>query len=83
VELARRDRARADWHFVRVVQTGGNLYLCLDGEQMNNVAADDGHLETVESLFLGRGKFGIPAGESFFDGFLSDVRMYKGALPCE
>jgi hypothetical protein len=72
-----------DWHFVRVVQTGGNLYLCLDGKQMNNVAVDDGHLKTVESLFLGRNKFGIPAGESFFDGFLADVRMFKGALPCE
>jgi hypothetical protein len=72
-----------DWHFVRVVQTGNNLYLCLDGKQMNNVAVPDGHLKTVESLFLGRNKFGIPAGESFFDGFLSDVRMFKAALPCE
>jgi hypothetical protein len=72
-----------DWHFVRVVQTANNLYLCLDGKQMNNVAVPNGHLKTVESLFLGRDKFGIPAGESFFDGLLSDVRMFKGALPCQ
>ena len=71
------------WHFVRVVQTGGNLILCLDGKQKNSVAVTDGHLKTVESLFLGRDKFGIPAGESFYDGFLADVRMFKGALPCE
>jgi hypothetical protein len=72
-----------DWHFIRVIQTGGNLTLCLDGKQKNNVPVADGHLKTVESLFLGRNKFGIPRGESFFDGFLHDVRIFKGALPCE
>jgi hypothetical protein len=72
-----------DWHFVRVVQTGGNLNLCLDGKQKASVPVPDGHLKTVEALFLGRNKFGIPAGESFFDGYLDDVRIFKGALPCE
>ncbi len=71
------------WHFVRVVQTGGNLNLCLDGKQKASTPVPDGHLKTVEALFLGRNKFGIPAGESFYDGFLADVRMFKGALPCE
>lgn len=72
-----------DWHFIRVVQTGGNLNLCLDGKMKNSAAVPDGHLKTVEPLFLGRNKFGIPAGQSFFDGQLADVRMFKGALPCE
>jgi hypothetical protein len=72
-----------DWHFIRVVQTGGNLILCLDGKQKGSAAVPDGHLKTSESLLLGRNKFGQPAGESFFDGNLSDVRMFKGALPCE
>ncbi|HEX8111238.1 MAG TPA: LamG-like jellyroll fold domain-containing protein [Kofleriaceae bacterium] len=72
-----------DWHFVRVVQSGGNLNLCLDGKQKASTPVPDGHLRTVEPLFLGRNKFGIPAGESFFDGFLDDVRIFKGALPCE
>lgn len=80
---ARRVARHGRLDFIRAVQTGNNLYLCLDGKQMNNVAVPDGHLKTVESLFLGRDKFGIPAGESFFDGFLSDARMLKGALPCE
>jgi hypothetical protein len=71
------------WHFVRVVQSGGNLSLCLDGKQKASTPVADGHLKTIEPLFLGRNKFGIPAGESFFDGFLADVRMFKGALPCE
>jgi hypothetical protein len=72
-----------DWHFVRVVQTGGNLNLCLDGKLKASVPVPDGQLKTVEALLLGRNKFGIPAGESFFDGYLDDVRIFKGALPCE
>jgi hypothetical protein len=72
-----------DWHFVRVVQTDGNLNLCLDGKQKASAPVTDGHLKTVEALLLGRNKFGAPAGESFFDGYLDDVRIFKGALPCE
>ena len=49
---------------------------------MNHVAVPE-HPETVESLLLGRNKFGIPADESLFDGLLADVRMFKRALPCE
>jgi hypothetical protein len=72
-----------DWHFVRVVQSGGNLNVCLDGKQKASLPVVDGHLKTVEPLFLARNKFGIPSGESFFNGNLADVRMFKGALPCE
>ena len=72
-----------DWHFVRVVQTGGNLNLCLDGKQKASVPVPDGQLKTVEALFLARNKYGLPAGQSFFDGSLDDVRLFKGALPCE
>jgi concanavalin A-like lectin/glucanase superfamily protein len=72
-----------DWHFVRVIQTGGTLDLCLDGKLKASTPVPDGHLRTIEPLFLARNKFGRPAGESFFDGNLDDVRMFKGALPCE
>jgi concanavalin A-like lectin/glucanase superfamily protein len=72
-----------DWHFVRVVQSGGTIDLCLDGKRKASVPVTDGHLKTVEPLLLGRNKFGVPAGESFFDGDLDDVRIFKGALPCE
>lgn len=72
-----------DWHFIRVVQAGGNLTLCLDGKQKSSVPVPDGQLKTVEPLLMGRNKFGIPRGESFFDGLLDDVRVFKGALPCE
>ncbi len=71
-----------DWHFIRVVQTGGNLNLCVDGSQTATVAVPDGHLKTLEPVFLARNKFGMPAGQSFFDGNLDDVRVFKGALPC-
>jgi hypothetical protein len=66
-----------------VVQTGGNLDLCIDGKQQASVAVPDGHLQTIEPLFLGRNRFGQAGGDPFFDGFLDDVRMFKGALPCE
>lgn len=71
-----------DWHFLRVVQTGGNLNLCVDGSQTATVAVPDGHLKTLEPVFLARNKFGMPAGQSYFDGNLDDVRVFKGALPC-
>lgn len=72
-----------DWHFVRVVQTGGSLNLCLDGKQKGNVAVPDGQLKTRFPLWLGRNRFGLPNNESFFDGSLDDLRVFKGALPCE
>lgn len=71
------------WHFVRVVQTGGNLNLCLDGTQKGNVTVPDGQLKTRFPLWLGRNRFGLPNNESFFDGSLDDLRIFKGALPCE
>jgi hypothetical protein len=72
-----------DWHFIRVVQTAGNLHLCIDGKPGVSVAIPDGHLKTVEPLLLGRNRFGQGQGKPFFDGELDDVRMFKSALPCE
>lgn len=72
-----------DWHFVRVVQTGGNLNLCLDGKQKGSVTVPDGQLKTRFPLWLDRNRFGLPNNESFFDGSLDDIRVFKGALPCE
>jgi hypothetical protein len=86
IEVAEADTAwpsMGDWHFIRVVQTGGNLNLCIDGKQGASVAVTDGHLQTIEPLLLGRNRFGQGGGDPFFDGLLSDVRIFKGALPCE
>src|SRR5262249_46325812 len=71
------------WHFVRVVQTGGNFSLCLDGQPKASTPVPDGQLTTGSPPYLGRNFFGVPAGESHFDGSLDDVRVFKGALPCE
>jgi hypothetical protein len=86
IEVAEADTSWpgvGDWHFIRVVQTAGNLSLCIDGKPGVSVAIPDGHLRTVEPLLLGRNRFGQGLGEPFFDGDLDDVRIFKGALPCD
>jgi hypothetical protein len=73
--------AGTDWHFVRVVQTGGNLHLCLDGQRQVSVPVPDGQLKTTFPPYLGKNVVWNPAGE-FFDGNIDDVRVFTGALPC-
>ena len=73
--------AEGDWHFVRVVQTGGNLNLCLDGQRKASVPVPDGQLKTMFPPYLGKNVVWTPAGE-FFDGNIDDVRVFTGALPC-
>jgi Concanavalin A-like lectin/glucanases superfamily len=73
--------AGTDWHFVRVVQTGGNLNLCLDGQRKASVPVPDGQLKTTFPPYLGKNVVWTPAGQ-FFDGNIDDVRVFTGALPC-
>ncbi|HMG19781.1 MAG TPA: LamG-like jellyroll fold domain-containing protein, partial [Kofleriaceae bacterium] len=69
------------WHFVRVVQTGGSLDLCLDGQRKASAPVPDGQLKTLFAPHLGKNVRWNPAGE-FFDGNIADVRVFTGALPC-
>ena len=69
------------WHFVRVVQTGGSLDLCIDGQRRASAPVADGGLKTVFAPHLGKNVRWNPAGE-FFDGNIADVRVFTGALPC-
>lgn len=73
--------AGGDWHFVRVVQTGGNLNLCVDGQRKASVPVSDGQLKTTFPPYLGKNVKWLPVGE-FFDGNIDDVRVFTGALPC-
>jgi hypothetical protein len=73
--------AGGDWHFVRVVQTGGNLNLCVDGQRKASVPVPDGQLKTTFPPYLGKNVVWTPVGQ-FFDGNIDDVRVFTGALPC-
>jgi hypothetical protein len=71
-----------DWHFVRVVQTGGNLNLCLDGKQKASVPVPDGQLKTVEALFWPEtSSASRPA--SLLHRQPRRRAHVQGALPCE
>jgi hypothetical protein len=69
-----------NWHFVRAVVTGGKLHVCLNGTHKASVSASD-ELTTSVSPYLGKDVDPSAAG-SFFDGWLDDVRMITGVLPC-
>jgi hypothetical protein len=70
------------WQFVRVVHTGGNVNLCLNGKRMGSFPLEPGRLKSTFPADLGKNVVWSPVG-SFFDGQLDDVRVLTGALPCE
>jgi len=70
------------WQFVRIVHTGGNVYVCLNGTRKANVAVAPGLLQSTFPPYLGKNVVWTPAG-AFFDGELDDVRVLTGALPCD
>jgi hypothetical protein len=72
----------ANWHFVRVVHTGGMVKVCVDGVRVGGFAAPAGRLQTVRKPYLGKNQVWTPAG-AFFDGGLDDVRSIAAALPCD
>lgn len=70
------------WQFVRVVHTGGNVNVCLNGKRMTSFALAPGLLRSTFPPDLGKNVVWSPTG-AFFDGQLDDVRVLTGALPCE
>jgi hypothetical protein len=73
--------AGGDWHFVRVVQAGGSLDVCVDGKRKGSAPTPDGQLKTTFAPHIGKNVRWTPAGE-YFDGNIADVRVFTGALPC-
>jgi len=69
------------WQFVRVVHTGGNVQICLNGKRQTSFAAPAGSLQSTYPPYLGKNVRWTPSG-AFFDGVLDDVRVISGALPC-
>ena len=70
------------WQFVRVVHTGGNVNVCLNGRRVTSFPVAPGKLASTFPPRLGKNVVWSPVG-SFFDGELDDVRVLTGALPCE
>jgi len=70
------------WHFVRVVHTGDQVRLCVDGTRLGSYALPAGKMATTYPPRIGRNVIWTPSG-AFFDGGIDDVRMFGVALPCD
>ena len=68
------------WHFIRVTHTMGNVYLCLDGKRIGSYAISPEGMTTTKHPYLGRSPGSVTA---VLDGAIDDVRVFKGALPCD
>lgn len=69
------------WHFVRMVHKGNDVNVCLDGVKQFTFAVPAGSAQSAKTIRLGRNQFNPQ--EALLIGQLDDVRIFKGALPCE
>ncbi|HUS32701.1 MAG TPA: LamG domain-containing protein [Kofleriaceae bacterium] len=69
------------WHFVRVIQAGTAVRICVDGVRLGSYVLAAGAMQSDYPLFVGKNGPWLPAG-AFFQGAIDDVRVLKGALPC-
>jgi len=72
------------WQFVRVVRTGGNVYVCLNGQRVAQLAVNPdlpSSFKTYHPPALGIEDSPSLSG-AVFDGMFDDVRAITGALPC-
>ncbi len=70
------------WQFIRVVHTSTNLQVCVNGNHVMTRDATALNLATSYPPDLGKDAQALP-GTASFDGFLDDVRVITGALPCD
>ena len=70
-----------DWHFVRVVHSGSDVALCVDGAKLGNKTFTKTSLATTYAPYLGKDVKWLPT-EPSFNGELDDVRVIAQALPC-
>ena len=72
------------WHFMRVVRTGGNVLVCLDGDYKTSLAVQAALPPGITTYNPPRlGKDHLNRVGAFFDGRIDDVRVFTGALPCK
>lgn len=70
------------WHFIRVVHTSTEVRVCVDGDLVTMATATAPNLATTPAPDLGK-DIPDPSAAASFDGFLDDVRVITGALPCK
>lgn len=68
------------WHFVRVVHSNGMMTFCVDGKKVDSMAIAS--LVTAYPVWIGKDHGFSPVG-AFANGAVDDVRVIKGALPCD
>jgi hypothetical protein len=68
------------WHFIRIVHTGGKGHLCVDGQHRAAYDIPASGMTTAQPVYLGRTPYNTT--EQLKGGY-DDLRIYKGALPCE
>lgn len=69
------------WHFIRLIQRGDDVSVCVDGARRFGYTVPAGTGTTAKTVRLGRNQFNPQ--QALLDGQLDDVRVIKGALPCE
>ncbi len=68
------------WHFARTVYSQGTMTFCVDGKKVGTMAMPS--LKTAYPVWLGKDHDWTPVG-GFAVGLVDDVRVIKGALPCD
>ncbi len=69
------------WMFIRVVRTGTQLQVCLNGAPPVTVDVGATKLPATRPPDLGK-EVQAPSAQASFDGYLDDIRVITGALPC-
>ncbi|HWO25788.1 MAG TPA: LamG-like jellyroll fold domain-containing protein [Kofleriaceae bacterium] len=71
------------WHFIRMVFTGGEVSVCLDGIKVMGLTLPAAALVSPYAPMLGKYSAIAPPYGAYFDGGLDDARVFSVALPCE
>ena|GEM_PF-2158939 len=70
-----------EWHFIRMTQQGDDVNVCVDGARAFQYQVPAGSATTANTLRVGRNQFNPQ--EALLVGQMDDLRVFKGALPCE
>jgi len=70
------------WNFIRVVHSGTNIRVCVNGALATTITGVASKLATSYPPEFGKDIQDAPAAASF-DGYIDDIRVITGALPCK
>jgi hypothetical protein len=69
-----------EWHFIVVMRVGENIYLYVDGEYIQTLNNANYALNVNDANAFKIGKNDYAGINTFFDGLIDEVRIYKRAL---